>query len=323
MSRCRLRVTMWRAPGAVFLLAIAAGSTAIVTGSSQARAAEPSGVVVARYAAKDMGWSLRLPKDDNVVYQGVASYDRAGGGAAPILYPAPNVAGFLVGLFTHGVLLESVRAVEKNRIQQVADEVLAPYQKVLSSYKHRDLMQQALDKTDTGGSKRLLEPSEKPSAGLLIDSTPVFSMTQDQTAIVLDNVVSIYAPGAAPAAAYRNIIRVVSKPETRTDLVSFWTANDGDVLKAQSVSLLAESLDLALIELATVQEHDRPQRTIRYLEGTAERMERGQIVHERCDKVVLKNLRGWLMSVPVKSGASAAAAPCGEIALREELQRRE
>lgn len=49
---------------------------------------------------------------------------------------------------------------------------------------------------------------------------------------------------------------------------------------------------------------DQPFRTIRYVEGTAEKMERAQLVSEHCGRLVIKTLRGSLMSVPVKASAS-------------------
>jgi hypothetical protein len=94
--------------------------------------------------------------------------------------------------------------------------------------------------------------------------------------------------------------------------VNFWNANDGVAIKTESVRLLAESLDLALDEIATGLGQDRPQRTVRYMEGKAEKMERGQILKEQCNRVVLKNLRGWLMSVSVKPTVGGTTALCGD-----------
>jgi hypothetical protein len=258
---------------------------------------------------RSVAWVLRLPQETNVTYQGVVSFDQAGVGTASMLYPAPNAAGFIAALITHGFLLESTRTQQLEKIRQVADQVLLPYQPVLNSFQSRELMQRGLDRTSAAGPKRLAEFSEKPGAEIFVESIPLFSMTQDHTTIVLDNAIVIHAPHGPASSPYKNVLRIISRPQTRADLVTYWTANDGENLKAESVSLLAESLDLALRELSgELDKKTNPHRTVRYREGTAEKMERGQIVSENCDRVVLKNLRGWLMSVPPSRGADGGTS---------------
>lgn len=301
---------MQSCPSAAFLVATVIALMTSIADVSKTHAAEQSSPKQ-RYLAKDIGWSLKLPTEEIVAYQGVASLDGAGMGAGQFMYPAPNIAGLFVAILTHSVLMQSSRSAQKTKIQIEADKVLLPYKAVLSDFKYRDLMKQALEKIATAGNKRLVEPSEKPGTDVQIESIPVFSMTQDQTAIVLDNAVAIYGPGTAQEAAYKNIIRVVSRTETSADLVNFWSTNEGAAIKAESARLLADSLDIALDEIAADREQERPQRTIRYIEGNAEKMERGQVIKELCDRVVLKNLRGWIMSVPIKTAAGAASTSCG------------
>jgi hypothetical protein len=48
-------------------------------------------------------------------------------------------------------------------------------------------------------------------------------------------------------------------------------------------------------------------RTYRYLQGGVERSERAQQVAGNCSRAVLRNLRGWLLSVPLRP---AGDAPC-------------
>jgi len=293
-------------------LALAAGLTAAFTVAGNAYAAAPAASAPPRYVAKDLGWSLKLPAEETVVYQGIANFDNAGMGTGSMLYPAPNIAGFIAALITHGVIVERTRNAQKTRMQEAADRVLLPYKSVLTDYKYRDLMRQALEKTTTSGDKRLAEPSEKPGSDLRIESLPVFSMTQDQTAIVLDNAIVIYAPSTPSTPAYRNIVRVVSRAETAPDIVKHWTDNEGAALKIESARLLAESLDLALGDIAAGFEQARLQRTVRYNEGHTEKMERGEVIREHCGRVVLKNLRGWLMSVAAKPAPDSTSAVCGE-----------
>lgn len=269
---------------------------------------------IAGLITKDQNCSVRLPEEEKVFYQGVVSFDQAGAPSESVLYPADNVVVALATVITHGILVETFKNSKKNKLQKAADNVLLPYQAVLSNYNHKELMQRGLEKMSMGGSKKLVKYSEKPMGDWVIESTPVFSITQDQSAIILDNVIAIYVPDAQAAAAYQNIVRVVSQAKDGTDLSSFWTANQGKMLKEESASLFAQSLDIALNDIAIgLTKADNAFKTFRYLEGNTEKMERGQLISERCDRMVIKTLRGWLMSIPVRRDAAVThtADQCG------------
>jgi hypothetical protein len=265
--------------------------------------------------AKDADWSLRLPKEEKVLYRGAISFQGGTAGAFAGPYPAPNVAGFLAAIVTHAVIADSAQARQRQQVQDQADRVLSYYQPVLKDYQYKELMQKGLEKVSASRGGKLIDSSEKPAAGWLIESAPVFIMTQDQRAIILDNAIAIYAPDAAENAAYKNVIRVVSQPQTQEDVFAFWSADGGAALKRESAALLAASLDLALAEATGTLGSESPtHKTFRYPEGSAERMERGQLVSEQCNRVVMRNLRGWLMSIPARQPApddcgGATAAP--------------
>ena len=262
------------------------------------------------------GWTLRLPEEEKVLYKGVVSLDGAGGPSGPFLYPAPNVVGFVAAVITHGVINESVKSSQKSKLQEVADKVLVPYQPVLSSYGHKELMQRGLEMLPTGGSKKLAGFSEKLGTDWSIESTPVFFITQDQSAIILENAISIYAPGSKSTAAYQSIIRIVSHPKGKADLTSFWTAENGKTIKEESAELFAESLNIALNEVtSTAKANSGVQKTYRYLEGNIERMERGQLISEQCGRIVIKTLRGMPMSIPARRDAavSPGADQCARV----------
>jgi hypothetical protein len=260
-------------------------------------------------ALADTAWSLRLPKEEAVVYRGVVNFDSAGTRGGAFMYPAAGAAGLLAAVITHGVIVESQKTSQKNAMQETADRVLAPYRGVLDGFKHRELMQKALDKAGWGSARKLIEPSEPKGAEWIVESQPTFSMTQDHRALVLDNAVSVHRPGAA--AAHQATIRVVSRPRTAEDPQLAWTESEGAELKDESASLLAHSLELALRDAsAAAAAGDVGFKTIRYREGEAEKMERAQVVSQGCERQVLRTLRGWLMSVPHPSRDEATPAGC-------------
>jgi hypothetical protein len=264
-------------------------------------------------AQADGTWSLRLPKEDAVAYRGVVSFDAAGTPGGAFQYPVggAGAGGFIVAVLTHGLLVESQKNREKQAMQDAADKVLSPYRAVLDGLRHPELMRKALDKTRSGTARKLLAASESAGTGWLVESQPVFGMTQDQRALVLDNSVTIQRVGDATGTPYQATVRVVSQPRAEEDVQAFWKTGEGAALKAESISLLAHSLELAVRDAGAAAASEPPTfKTVRYQEGTAEKMERAQLVAHHCGREVIRTLRGWLMSVPAPAASDAAPEPC-------------
>jgi hypothetical protein len=278
----------------------------LIAGPLLSPLAEAESPPVAETNAGSTQWSIKLPPDEPVAYRGVASFDGAGTGPGGLLYPAPSAGGFLAAVITHGLLVDSAKKEQKNQIQITADKVLLPYRPVLDAFSSRELMQRAVAKTATGANARLIDDSADHSRETVVESAPVFSLTQDQTAIILDNALVIRMPGNPPSGGYRNTVRVVSTPQEATDPEAFWTGNNGEKIKEESARLLAASLDIAFRNVAAGAGTDTtPFQTIRYREGSAEKIERAQVLSSHCGQLLVRNLRGSLMLVPSSKPAEA------------------
>jgi len=259
-------------------------------------------------AAAPLDWTLRLPPQEAVQFRGVVNYDKAGQGPGTMLYPAPGLMGMLAAVATHGVLVSSSLEQKRSEIEIAADKVLDPYQDLLTGYTHKELMQSALELTAPGPKKRLLSVEDPASGDWLVESVPTFSMTQDQSALVLDNTVAVYRCGTAPQAGYQSKIRVISASVEHDNLSAYWHA--GRRLREEAAALLAQSLDIALTAAtAATPAAAAPAasfRTVRYREGKQEVMERAQVLNEQCGRSLIKNLRGWLMSIPTRQTGCGA-----------------
>lgn len=302
--------------GALALFAAQFGSATLSPGYAHGAApgVDSTVSVAGGIAAQRVG--LRLPADEKVAFNGAVSYDSAGSGPGSFMYPAPGLAGFAVAIATHGLLSGAMRDSEKQKIRDKANEVLLPYQPILGNYKYQDLIQASMAKMATVADKRVLAASAPAVPGeTVIDSVPVFYMTQDQRALILENAVSIRGDGSAKP--YENVIRVVSPARDEKDLGAYWSNADGSQLRGESARLFALSLDIALNDMHPAGADSHPYKTVRYVEGGADKMERGQLISEECNQVLLRTLRGNLMSVPRKAAASVdasagcAAAPAG------------
>lgn len=246
-------------------------------------------------------WAVRTPPSERVVFKGVASMDDVGKPGA-MLYPAPGAAGLIAAIVTHAVIASSVRDHEKSEIEKAADKVLEPFESSLATFTQRDLLLGAAP-LSRHGEPRWLAGSEK-AEGWVVASKPVFSMTQDRAALILENDVTLTPPSGKPV--YANRVRVVSAVQLRDDLAAHWAADEAKALKTESIRLLAASVDIALDDAGSPRAADtKAQRTVRYPEGGKQVFERAEVIKEECDRLLLRNLRGWLVSVP-RSGPPAS-----------------
>lgn len=258
-----------------------------------------------RIPAGESGLFLRVPVSESVAFQGIVGGEGSGVDSAQMMYPAVDLVSFLAAVVTHGVIVDSMKRSKKSKMQEAADQVLVPYQSVLRELRPRDLMQRGIARSSAGGGLGLIEPTETRLAGWYVESAPVFSMTQDQKALVLDNMFLIYAVDEPKGPSYRNIVRVVSHPRNESDMVEYWTAAQGEKIKEASAALFAESLDMVLKDVtADETDNKNPFKTLRYMQGGTEKMERAQLVGVTCDRRIIRTLRGWLMSIPAHGTAT-------------------
>lgn len=257
-------------------------------------------------------WIVRLPEIETIDYRGIVNLDSAGNGVGGMLYPAPNLVGLLAAVVTHGILNESSKSSQKTEMQLNADRFLLPYQETLLSFRQRELAQSGLERTSIKGSRLLAFP-EKITNEWVIEANPIFFVTSDENAIILDNAITLSQMGADPSTAFMTVIRVISSPKSDATLSKFWMTEKGEKIKEESINLYAQSLEIALMEFNQRGSDDGiPYKTIRYREGSVEKMERGKLISQRCNRMLIKTLRGHLMSVPAKveSADSSEASKC-------------
>lgn len=234
-------------------------------------------------------------------------------------YPTGNlgVGGLLVGVLTHGLIVEGGKQNQRTQQQQEADKVWEPYMPILTDFGYRELAKRALSKTSSPGSV-ILAPdpnTETNDTSKTAESAPVFLMTKDQSAIMLENTVLLYEqqPGST-GINHQTSMRVISDPRETDDPIAFWTGNNGEALKEEKARLLALSLDIAMFDLSGgTGQSDLPYKTVRYREGSAEKMERAQVLVDRCNRILLRTLRGALISVPSARPAESGSENCRHI----------
>ena len=288
-------------------LALCTAGAILCAGNLACAAAEPAGAVSLPGPAQ-ASFFLRLPKTDQVVFQGMVSRDDAGGPGTPMLYPMPGLAGLVAAIATHGAIVGISRNSEKSKLQQVADKVLDPYRDAIDGFSNRELMQRGMARLTPGGDYRLIEASDAAGAGWVVESEPEFTMTQDQRALVLHNTVTVRAADASASVRFRNVVKVVSDPlAENAEPETAWRARQGEPLRQESVELFAHSLRIVLKELAaTAGDGPKTDKSFLYSEGGARKLERGQLLETLCHRAVVRTLRGWLMSIPARERSAVA-----------------
>ncbi|MDB5932563.1 MAG: hypothetical protein JWR60_4270 [Polaromonas sp.] len=253
-------------------------------------------------------WSLRLPAEGKVDYRGVLKTNSgAGAPAGGMLYPGPGIGGFLISVAAHALVVGATRNVLTQQQLAASDEVLSPYRPLLDAFTARELFSLAFQNTASVGRTELVEPTQSASSSRLVQGTPVFFLAQDEQTIQMDASMLVF-PTGSPATAVPPplVIRVIShaRPampsENQPPDVGRHAAQSAWI-KAESTALLAHAIDLALEAASAPLPADAPFQTFRYLEGQTARMERGQLVAQRCGRMVIRTLRGLLMSIPIAS----------------------
>jgi hypothetical protein len=260
------------------------------------------------------GWSLVWPAGQTkVVFKGVVNLDGAGLGPGGMLYPAPNAAGLVVAILTHAALNEGMKSSQKAALQAEADKVLADYASLIDGFAPEDLLRRV---AAVGGAWPAGLRAHDGSARWEIELQPLFQMAQDRRALVVDTVVTVRERGVAKAARV-SAVRLVSDPLAAEGAAQAWATQDGQTLKDQSARLLARALALSFADMSGRWNAPTPQRTVRFMEGGQERIERAHVIDSKCGRAVVRTLRGDLMEVPLRAADSAAQSECAAAAPAE------
>lgn len=219
-----------------------------------------------------------------------------------MLYPAPGLVGFIAAIATHAVIVNGVREGQRSDIEIAADRVLLPYRETLDVFNYGELASLALPPE---AGLPLLAADSKPQSGMIIASSPVFYMTQDQSALILDNTVSVFKAGGEKP-VYTNTVRVVSRAGEAESQAEHWQQDAGKLLREESAALFRQSVDIVRAYALAPASVAAAQKTFRYKQGKVDAIERAEPISEQCGRALVKNLRGWLMSIPLKSAPSSA-----------------
>lgn len=267
-------------------LAASAAAGAVTAASSPAAAAPaPLRSVLLRPAqAAELPWRGLLPTEGGAV------------GMGPQIgpYPAAGAAGLLGAILGHALVNSAVRSAEERKAQAEADRVLEAYRPVLSAWQSSQLWQSLQAPTAEGLHLVPADIGQGAVDTQAVQIAPSFLMSQDERLFIADVVVRVETPGAAPA---ERLVRVIATPPPTPEPRQHWLADEARPLKQAATAMVAHAVAVSLRHPQAVGA-DVPMRTHRYRRGQSQGVERGQLVHSDCARVVMQTLRGHLLSAP-------------------------
>jgi hypothetical protein len=244
---------------------------------------------------------FREPQKDGLAYRGMLSPYNSVGRAGNMMYPAPNAVGLIAAVLTHALIADSAQKAAQNQAQQEADKTLSPYQEVIHTINYEQLAMRALGKMSQNVTVRFIDKAAVVGNKSLVECSLAYAMSQDQTALILENRMTIKAAANDVKKDRTLSVRVISPSLKEGKPEELWTRNNGERLIETSALLLAQSLQIGFLDLQNAHapvDDGKPFQTVRYKEGGDERYERAQIVSNQCNRVLMRTLRGSYMLVP-------------------------
>ncbi|WP_341939597.1 hypothetical protein [Marinimicrobium sp. C2-29] len=237
--------------------------------------------------------SVIFANPEGIEFRGDASHDDSVDSANVLYSGAAGAGGVAAQIALHATMVQGAqdRKLEKSREQ--ANLALEPVAEEVQEL-------QSLDPATLSFPGRFSVrpwPGDADIQSVHVETHPVFYVTENLDSLSVKNVLVLRKPGDPPEQPiYRNLVEVVSDrlidPDSEKGTV-------GEGLEAAVRELYQTSVLIALDDMdGRLQAQDQQPETFRYdLDGEL-RLERGVMVRESCSDIVLRNLRGWLISFP-------------------------
>lgn len=259
-------------------------------------------------------WTAVVGADQAMPFRGEMMSTGVGAGYQ-MFYPAPNFAGFLAGVATHAALQSSANAAQAEAEREMADRVLKRFDRVLGQIRVHQAFSEAIDRLQVADRVSVSAfPSAHPSP--YVEFRVLGTLAQSRRALMIDLMARLQADPSGTTPEFVHKVRVISDPVTASEenVYAYWLDDDGARLKRTVSSLISEAIALFLADAGQqFGADDARSVSVRYRFGAERRIERAQLLVDGCSRKVLRNLRGWIVSVPApEKRQDALACPVDE-----------
>ena len=221
-----------------------------------------------------------------------AIYEVPGGQVGAVTYNgAAGAGGVLAQVIAHAAISASAQDAQLSAAQTAANKVLEPLRPSLQGFDQQALI--------PAGSTYPFVGDGTSAEEWVMDSRPIFYVSQDLKFVTLKHVVSIRRKNSKNA-AYENLVEVVSADIAGDKPLTKLQANNAALLREIAKDLYGYSLSLVMADISgTRTDASTQQRSVSFQQGGKARVERGNDVAQDCNTAVMRNLRGWLIAYPV------------------------
>lgn len=216
-----------------------------------------------------------------------------------ILYQGgAGAAGFLAQIAVHGGMASSAQKAREQKIQDAADEFLAPIRNELSMLTLADLRSEKIN--------ALFTATDTADAALIVTPEPIFFVAQNKKSLTLLSSIEVTTNQKKPNSLYINRIELTVPITPEMMPQAPWNTAQRAIFVHKLQSMLQNALHIARLDfhgkLAPL-EHAKA-RNHRYHQGEKLRVERGTEIHTSAKLTIIRNLRGWIVAFPRENKAS-------------------
>jgi hypothetical protein len=214
---------------------------------------------------------------------------------SPVYDGSAGAAGIAGQILIHAMTAAEMQETRIRQQRELADSILEPVKDSLQGFTQGQLQFETIEYAFFTDPPAL--------ADIVVDSKPIYYVSRDGRSMSVKNVINAYKYGREEP-IYRNVVEVVAPLIPDADPFNLLGLNGGSSMKATTRKLYVDSLGLAVSDMRGElrEAPDAVQRSHRIPHGGQLRVERGIKLNIDdktaldADAVVLRNLRGWIIS---------------------------
>jgi hypothetical protein len=229
--------------------------------------------------------------------RGVYNPDDNIGGNGMLYAGDAGAGGMLAQVLIHAAISSSAQDKKLAEQQKQANKILEPIQDLITKIDTTMLEHES--------PHYRFVTTAPDDAVLVVRSQPIFFVSQDFTTFSVRNMVEV-STLAAPtkkqrgkkkkSTSYENLIEVIGAPVAKGSELELYRKDDGKELDAIFSDLYRISLELLIADFQDKYATGTPQVSFRFTQGEHSRFERGNVLQSDCNRTLIRNLRGWLIS---------------------------
>jgi len=251
-------------------------------------------------------WTAIIGQDQTLDFSGEIRQSGAGQGYS-VVYPAVDIISFVGTIAAHSAIAKSRLNAAQSQRQIEADKVLGPYQASINELTTNRLLVPAIQ-ANAPGARIAASAQPESTHQQQVQIAIRVTLLQDQRAMYLD----LIGQQTGLDNGFRHAVRIVSDPLIETEpqaIKDHWLANDGLAFRETITSMLDRGVGLLIADIeGRLDRHSNTQTTIRYPLGGTRSAERVSIITRECARQTVRNLRQWVLSVPLETPVMSDAS---------------